>query len=144
MSSQDDFHIHLQSVFNRYDDDGSGEIDAGELMEIFQSLGVSVTEQEVEAMVEEVDEDESGTIDFNEFNSMVQKAMTDDSDGRGSSLAMALVEHSFDALDDEVKYKWARGTMVRLSNGLYVPVFSEENLSTAKSKGAEVPSCEQG
>jgi Ca2+-binding EF-hand superfamily protein len=143
LSSRDDFDSNLRSIFNRYDDDGSGEIDADELMEIMQNLGVSVTEEEINAMVLEIDEDESGTIDFNEFRTMVSKSMADDS-GRSSKLAIAMVEHSFAAMDDEIKYKWARGTIVRLPNGLYAPVFSEANLSSAQDEGAEVPSCEQG
>ena len=40
-------------------------------MAIFSNLGVTVTEQEVQAMVLEVDEDGSGTIDFEEFRAMV-------------------------------------------------------------------------
>ena len=144
LSSRDDFASNLKSIFNRYDDDGSGEIDANELMEIMQSLGVSVTEEEISAMVQEIDADGSGTIDFGEFKAMVEKSMADDNAGRSSKLAMAMVEHSFAAIDDEMKYKWARGTIVRLPNGLYAPVFSEENLSAAQEEGAEVPSCEQG
>ena len=57
----------------KYDDDGSGEIDAEELMGILKSLGLDVTEEEVHAMVHEVDEDGSGTIDFQEFKAMVEK-----------------------------------------------------------------------
>lgn len=143
LSSRDDFDSNLKDIFKRYDDDGSGEVDAGELMEIMQSLGVSATEQEINAMVSEIDSDGSGTIDFDEFKTMVHKAMEDGS-GRGSKLAMAMVQHSFAAMGDEVKYKWARGTIIRLPNGLYAPVFSEDNLATAKQGGAEVPSCQQG
>ena len=45
---------------SRYDDDGSGEIDAEELQGIMENLGVSVTEEEIEKMVLEIDEDGSG------------------------------------------------------------------------------------
>ena len=85
----------------------------------------------------EIDGDGSGTIDFDEFYAMVKKAMADESGGRGSALAMAMVEHSFAAMGDEIKYKWARGTMVRMPNGLYATVFSEENLSSVMESGAE-------
>lgn len=144
LSSRDDFESNLRHIFNRYDDDGSGEIDATELLEIMQSLGVSVTEQEIDTMVQEIDEDGSGTIDFLEFKTMVQKSMADGSSHGSSRLMEAMVEHSFAAIDDEVKYKWARGTIVRLPNGLYAPVFSEDNLSAAQKEGAQVPSCAQG
>ena len=45
MSSRDDFAANLKTIFDRYDDDGSGEIDAEELLEIMRSLGVQVTEE---------------------------------------------------------------------------------------------------
>jgi hypothetical protein len=170
---------------SRYDDDGSGEIDAEELQGIMENLGVSVTEEEIEKMVLEIDEDGSGerkkkregkshfssssiyetrkererhrdqevvvtriisqdrlgtrtharnsagpkkssrlvcthvsgTIDFDEFLAMVKKAMADDAGGTGSKLAMAMVEHSFAAMGDEIAWKWQRGTMVQLRNG---------------------------
>ena len=181
---------------SRYDDDGSGEIDAEELQGIMENLGVSVTEEEIEKMVLEIDEDgsgekkreresrlflllptkreresrlflllpytkreretersrgsrdkdhfsqdrlgtrtrarnsagpkkasrlvcthASGTIDFDEFLAMVKKAMADDAGGTGSKLAMAMVEHSFAAMGDEIAWKWQRGTMVQLRNG---------------------------
>ena len=41
-------------------------------MAILKSLGMTVTEEEVQAMVLEVDEDGSGTIDFEEFKAMVK------------------------------------------------------------------------
>eukprot|EP01046_Picozoa_sp_COSAG06_P054621 COSAG06_NODE_9786_length_1817_cov_3.683353_2_plen_131_part_00 len=59
----------------------------------------------------------SGTIDFDEFLAMVKKAMADDAGGTGSKLAMAMVEHSFAAMGDEIAWKWQRGTMVQLRNG---------------------------
>eukprot|EP01046_Picozoa_sp_COSAG06_P013617 COSAG06_NODE_828_length_12054_cov_67.028440_5_plen_117_part_00 len=48
---------------------------------------------------------------------MVKKAMADDAGGTGSKLAMAMVEHSFAAMGDEIAWKWQRGTMVQLRNG---------------------------
>ena len=64
----------------KYDDDGSGEIDAEELMGILKSLGLDVTEEEVHAMVHEVDEDGSGTIDFQEFKDYWEKNIDADGD----------------------------------------------------------------
>ena len=47
-------------------------------------------------------------------------------------------------MDNEVRYKWARGTMVQMGNGLYATVFSEEDLAKAIANGAVVPDCVQG
>ena len=40
----------------------------------------------------------------------------------------AMVEHSFAAMDSEIKWKWTRGLMVRMSNGLYAPVKDHYNV----------------
>ena len=44
----------------RYDDDGSGEIDAMELAQLMESLGHEITEKEADKMVKEIDQDNSG------------------------------------------------------------------------------------
>ena len=44
-------------------------------MAILSNLGVTVTEQEVQAMVLEVDEDGSGTIYFEELRAMVNQVL---------------------------------------------------------------------
>jgi calmodulin len=65
----------FKEVFSMFDRDGDGTIDASELGVVMQSLGVKPTEEEVLKMVEEVDLDHNGTIDFSEFcNLMVSKA----------------------------------------------------------------------
>ena len=140
-------------------------------MGIMKHLGVNVTEQEVHEMVLEIDEDGSGTIDYDEFKAMVQKvghccvcslahrfagtlhlirsfahpqAMADDPGGGSSALAMALVEHSFNAMGNEIAWKWQRGTMVQLRNGLWAPVFSQQDLEELVADGAMIPDCIQG
>ena len=67
------------------------------------------------------------------------KAQEDDSGGRGSALALAFVEQSFAAMDNEVRYKWARGTMVQMGNGLYATVFSEEDLAKGLHPNSTLP-----
>jgi calcium-binding protein CML len=57
----------LKEVFDHFDEDGSGSIDAGELRNVFLSMGADATEQEMEEMIASVDDDGSGQIEFNEF-----------------------------------------------------------------------------
>jgi calcium-binding protein CML len=57
----------LKEVFDHFDADGSGSIDAGELRNVFQSMGTEVSEQEMEDMIAGVDDDGSGQIEFQEF-----------------------------------------------------------------------------
>ena len=50
-----------------FDADGGGSISVDELQEIFEQLGQFKTEEEINNMIKEVDEDKSGEIDFEEF-----------------------------------------------------------------------------
>ncbi|KIY01224.1 uncharacterized protein Z520_02776 [Fonsecaea multimorphosa CBS 102226] len=53
-----------QDVFALFDKDGSGTITAQELGEIMKSLGQNPSDSELQDMINEVDVDRSGSIDF--------------------------------------------------------------------------------
>ncbi|KUL87460.1 hypothetical protein ZTR_04532 [Talaromyces verruculosus] len=53
------------------DKDGNGEITAEELKEVMRSLGQNPTESELQDIVNELDVDHTGTIDFDEFLTMM-------------------------------------------------------------------------
>ena len=57
------------------EDSTDGTITTKELGKVFRMLGQSPTEQELQEMVDEVDEDGSGTIDFDEFCQMMSKQL---------------------------------------------------------------------
>eukprot|EP01051_Picozoa_sp_SAG22_P006041 SAG22_NODE_381_length_11354_cov_6.529631_2_plen_383_part_00 len=57
-------------LFERYDDDGGGEIDATELGDIFNSLGKPMGEEELAEVLKTIDTDGSGTVNFDEFRTM--------------------------------------------------------------------------
>lgn len=57
----------LKEVFEYFDADHSGSIDAEELVNVFASMGQEVTEDEMREMIDQVDEDGSGQIEFEEF-----------------------------------------------------------------------------
>ena len=59
---------------------GDGTVTVDELGVVLRTLGQNPTEGEVQDMINEVDEDGSGAIDFNEFLVMMAKKMKD-SDG---------------------------------------------------------------
>merc|ERR1712123_444657 len=59
----DDF----QAAFNIFDSDGGGEISTRELLKVFKMLGFTPNKDELDEIVEEVDQDGSGEIDFDEF-----------------------------------------------------------------------------
>jgi hypothetical protein len=57
----------VRGVFESFDADGSGTMDASELHEFMDELCLPVDEEEVAEIAEDMDEDGSGDIDFDEF-----------------------------------------------------------------------------
>ncbi|KRX26316.1 Calmodulin, partial [Trichinella nelsoni] len=67
----------FQEAFNLFDKDGDGKITSQELGIVMRSLGQRPTESELRDMVNEVDEDGNGTIEFDEFLQMMSRKMKD-------------------------------------------------------------------
>ena len=138
------FEEKLQQIFDRYDDDGSGEIDAvrspsprqfgrsgrwilkcgavgllftarclrqEELGQIFEALGQPMAPDELTALVEEIDADGSGMIEFDEFLQMVKST--------GGGAAAVLRDQAFGEMDAEEKHMWARGKILRFPQGTF-------------------------
>ncbi|XP_067935771.1 calmodulin-like [Watersipora subatra] len=63
----------FKEAFQLFDKDGDGRITSKELGTVMKSLGQNPTESELSDMINEVDTDGNGTIDFNEFVVMMQK-----------------------------------------------------------------------
>ena len=61
----------LKVAFDVFDKDGDGNITSNELSSIMKGLGESLSEKEIKSMINEVDEDNNGTIDFNEFKKLM-------------------------------------------------------------------------
>nr|XP_010939940.1 calmodulin isoform X1 [Elaeis guineensis] len=57
----------FKEVFSLFDKDGDGLITAKELDTVMRSLGQNPTEAELVDMINEVDADQNGAIDFHEF-----------------------------------------------------------------------------
>ncbi|KAM3273876.1 hypothetical protein ACQJBY_043195 [Aegilops geniculata] len=70
----------FREAFKLFDKDGDGTITTKELGTVMRSLGQHPTEGELKDMVEEVDADGSGTIDFNEFLGLVARQMRGDAE----------------------------------------------------------------
>jgi len=60
-----------RDTFAIFDKDGNGEITATELGEVMRSLGQNPSESELQDMINEVDADNSGTVDLEEFLQMM-------------------------------------------------------------------------
>jgi Ca2+-binding EF-hand superfamily protein len=62
----------LRDAFAVFDSDGSGAIDRKELKRLMKKLGQALSEAEIDAMMNEVDENGDGEISFEEFKALMQ------------------------------------------------------------------------
>lgn len=62
----------LETIFRRYDVDGSGTIDVAELQLVLEEVGQTVSDNEIEVLMKKIDSDNSGEIDFEEFLEAVE------------------------------------------------------------------------
>lgn len=62
----------LLDAFKVFDTDNSGAIDRKELKRLMKKLGQALTEAEIDAMMNEVDENGDGEISFEEFKALMQ------------------------------------------------------------------------
>merc|ERR1712123_554734 len=61
----------LKEAFRIYDREGMGYITTDTLKEILREIDNKLTEDDLDGIIEEVDEDGSGTLDFDEFMEMM-------------------------------------------------------------------------
>jgi Ca2+-binding EF-hand superfamily protein len=106
----------LWEAFGVFDADGSGAISVDELGGVMMSLGQNVTPTQLRQLIEEVDIDRSGSIDFEEFKALMISRQGDrssrlklafdvfDQDGSGRITAdeMRSVMHQFELTDTEL------------------------------------------
>lgn len=57
----------LRSLFRDFDKDGSGLIDRSELDAVFDEAGKHFSEDELQRMIQQADQDDSGTLNYDEF-----------------------------------------------------------------------------
>ena len=62
-----------------FDQDGDGTISVDELGIIFRSIGQNPTDEELDQMIAEVDEDNSGCCEFDEFLLLMSRNMKNES-----------------------------------------------------------------
>lgn len=67
----------FKEAFSLFDKDGDGCITTQELGTVMRSLGQNPTEAELQGMVNEIDRDGNGTVDFPEFLGMMARKMKD-------------------------------------------------------------------
>jgi centrin-1 len=83
----------LKEAFNLFDTDGSGNIDAKELKAAMRALGFQVKKADVRKMIADIDKDDSGTIDFQEFIDMMTGKMSERDSKEEIAKVFALFDH---------------------------------------------------
>ncbi|KAI3872324.1 hypothetical protein MKX03_019591 [Papaver bracteatum] len=66
-----------QEAFTLFDEDGDGYIIAKELSNAMRSMGNNPTEAEIQDMINEVDADKNGAINFTEFLDLMARKIKD-------------------------------------------------------------------
>lgn len=61
----------MRSCFRSFDKNGDGKIDSAELDQAFREMGKVLPRKDIERMIQLVDKDNSGTIDYEEFIAQV-------------------------------------------------------------------------
>ena len=67
----------FKEAFSLFDKNGDGKITTTELSTVMRSLGLNPTQAELQSMINEVDVDGNGTVDFPEFLSLMAREMKD-------------------------------------------------------------------
>src|SRR4051812_42467031 len=69
--------MEIKEAFDLFDNDKSGEIDTEELKQALKNLGIDAKNQTLQNMMQDLDKDNSGKIDFDEFIDMMTAKMSD-------------------------------------------------------------------
>lgn len=62
----------IYRAFKLFDDDGSGKITLRKLKKVAKELGETLSDQEIQAMIDEFDKDGDGQINIDEFLSIMK------------------------------------------------------------------------
>ena len=67
----------IKEAFDLFDTDGSGNIDAKELKVAMRALGFEPKKDEIKKMIAEMDADQNGVIDYNDFVELMTVKMAE-------------------------------------------------------------------
>ena len=69
--------LEIKEAFDLFDTDNSGTIDTEELKQALTNLGIDAKNQTLQNMMNDIDKNQSGTIDFNEFIELMTAKISD-------------------------------------------------------------------
>jgi calmodulin len=109
----------FREAFNIFDKDGDGRITAKELGTVMRSLGQNPSEAELQDMVNQVDLDGNGTIEFDEFLYMMSRQMRDGDTEED-------IKAAFRVFDKDGDGKITTAELTHIMNNLGEPLTQEE------------------
>jgi Ca2+-binding EF-hand superfamily protein len=71
LAGKDYVEEDFMDAFRVFDTDGDGRITAKELMAVLVELGIKTSKSDVKKMIQELDYDRNGTIEYSEFVQMM-------------------------------------------------------------------------
>lgn len=77
---KNDPRVQCRKMFDQIDDDGSGTLSVDEIPKLARMLGIKLTPEQTEQALKEMDDDASGSVDFEEFFQWFHNAGGEDSD----------------------------------------------------------------
>ena len=77
----------IMQVFTRFDQDGSGEIDASELGAAAAQLGLAMSEEDLKTAMAEMDKDGSGEVDLEEFSKWYRAVVREPGEAEAATAA---------------------------------------------------------
>ena len=89
-----DVKLAFEEAFKSFDKDGDGHITVQELAVVMMGLNIKVTKAELVDVIAQVDTDNNGTIEFDEFFAIMQKKMA-------SMDPSEMVNIAFDSFDND-------------------------------------------
>merc|ERR1712057_48093 len=101
----------IREAFSLFDSDASGQIDVRELKAAMRALGFEVKNEELKKMVQDVDNDSNGTIEFGEFLQMMTGKM-------GEKDTREDIEKVFKLFDDDNTNKISFRNLARVAEEL--------------------------
>ncbi|CAF4612434.1 unnamed protein product, partial [Rotaria magnacalcarata] len=66
-----------REAFDLFDADGSGTIDVKELKVAMRALGFEPKKEEIKKMISDIQKENAGTIDFNDFLQLMSQKMAE-------------------------------------------------------------------
>lgn len=89
----------IRAVFRMFDSGGDGSIEAHEIVKLLKATGWQGSDEEAQAIMQELDDDGSGEVSFDEFFSWCVETGIGMNDGEGEDSVEEASERIFEMLD---------------------------------------------